>query len=197
MVKTVAPALWCMHRRISVPMISILQNLLSFDLHPPFLLLTLENGIAESDFAVAVGEGGVVLFRVGVGIVGDGVVEGFEGHFMGVRKAFGVAAGGTGEVLGVGVVETGVFEEGFVGFFAVTSPNLVGLFAIPLQSSAGAGDFVAKAVFEARGDLGYKQSSADTAFESEQDGAIVIGSDLDGLGGVMGIGISRKSLDFA
>ena len=175
---------------------SILQKLLYINLHPSFLQLTLEDGIAESDFSVAIGEGGVVLVWVGVGVVGDGVVEGFEGHFVGVGETFGVTSGGAGKVLGVGVVEAGIFEEGFVGLFTVTSPDLVGFFAVPLKSSAGAGDFVAKAVFAAWGDLGNKEGSSDSAFETKHDSAIVIGGDVDGFGGLLGIGLAGKGLDF-
>lgn len=103
---------------------------ITIDLHPPLLLVTLEDGFAEDDFFVAVGEGGEGLGGVEVA-GGDVVVEGLEGVLEGVVVAFVVATGITDVGEGGFGDEAGVAEQELVGLVAVADPELVGLFAVP------------------------------------------------------------------
>ena len=161
-------------------------SILLVDLHPLLVLVALEDGLAEEDFFVAVGEGGEGLGGVEVA-GGDVVVEGLEGVLEGVVVALVVAAGIADVSEGGFGDEAGVAEQQLVGLVAVADPEFVGLLAVPSDRGFAAGDLVAETVFAAGGYLRNPERAVGAVGEAEEGGAAVFGLDVDGLGGFGGL----------
>ena len=134
------------------------SGLIAIQSHPGLLLVALENGLAQPNLAMAIGECWVeqsVIDR----IVVDDAIDRPKELFESIRKSFSVASRIAGVTLSGRGEQRRIADQLFVRSIPVANAETIGFFAIPGQRAFRARNRELEAILLPGCDLRYAQTT--------------------------------------